>query len=209
MTRSTKRLVSLFGALAVTGIAAIINLPKQVHGQTTGSVSVTTQSPAPTASATATTNTPAVPTYMVVACNDGDTCRLKSSDNTQVKVRLVGIDAPEMGKRNKKRKKEGQPGGNEAKDFLNKLVVGKTVTLRSYGSDPYGRNLAEIMINNEPANLRMVSEGWAEVYRGKAPKGFDVTPYQTAQSDAMKNKKGVWGMDNYESPKDFRKRTKD
>lgn len=148
------------------------------------------------------------PTYLVVACNDGDTCRLKASDNTQIKVRLVGIDAPEMGKKSKKKKKDGQAGGQEAKDFLNKLVVGKTVTLRSYGADAYGRNLAEIIIDNQPANLKMVSEGLAEVYRGKPPRGFDLMPYQTAQDEAMKSKKGIWGMQDYESPKEFRKRTK-
>lgn len=148
------------------------------------------------------------PTYLVIACNDGDTCRLKAPDNTQIKVRLVGIDAPEMGKKSKKKKKEGQAGGQEAKDFLNKLVVGKTVTLRSYGADAYGRNLAEIIIDNQPANLKMVSEGLAEVYRGKPPRGFDLTPYQSAQEEAMKSKKGIWGMQDYESPKEFRKRTK-
>lgn len=206
MTKSTKRLVSLFGALVVAGIAGLLNLPKQGHGQTSGAA--VNESPASVIAAASPT-TSAMPTYTVVACNDGDTCRLKSADNTQVKVRLVGIDAPEMGKKNKKKKKDGQPGGTEAKDFLNNLVVGKTVTLRSYGSDPYGRNLAEIIINSEPANLRMVSEGWAEVYRGKTPKGFDIAPYQAAQTNAMKNKKGVWGLENYESPKDFRKRTKE
>ncbi|NBW81708.1 hypothetical protein EBR21_08135, partial [bacterium] len=148
-------------------------------------------------------------TYDVVSCNDGDTCRLKASDNTQIKVRLVGIDAPEMGKKNRRKQKEGQAGGLEAKEFLNKLVVGKTVTLRSYGADAYGRNLAEIMVDNEPANLRMVSEGLAEVYRGKPPKGFNLQPYLAAQEEAVKSKKGIWKYDNYESPKDFRKRTKE
>jgi endonuclease YncB( thermonuclease family) len=150
-----------------------------------------------------------MPTYTVVACNDGDTCRLKAADNTQIKVRLVGIDAPEMGKKSKKKKKEGQSGGKEAKEFLNNLVVGKVVTLKSYGADAYGRNLAEIMLNKESANLKMVSEGWAEVYRGRPPRGLDLTAYQTAESDAQKNKKGIWSLTDYESPKEFRKKNRD
>jgi len=150
-------------------------------------------------------NTPA---YTVVSCNDGDTCQLKATDNTRIKVRLVGIDAPETGKKNRKKKKDGQSGGLEAKDFLNRLVVGKSVTLRSYGTDAYGRNLAEIILNKDAVNLKMVSEGWAEVYRGKTPRGFDITAYQAAQTDALKNKKGIWSIPGYESPKDFRKRTK-
>jgi micrococcal nuclease len=151
----------------------------------------------------------AMPTYTVVACNDGDTCRLRAADNTQIKVRLVGIDAPEMGKKSKKKKKEGQSGGKEAKEFLNNLVVGKTVTLKSYGADAYGRNLAEIMVNNESANLKMVNEGWAEVYRGKSPRGLDTAAYQNAQTEAKKNGKGIWSLADYESPKEFRKKNRD
>ncbi|MEN9530332.1 MAG: hypothetical protein RI932_2205 [Pseudomonadota bacterium] len=146
------------------------------------------------------------PTYTVVACNDGDTCRLKSADNTQIKVRLAGIDAPEMSKKRGKKKGEGQPGGEDAKAFLNNLVVGKTVLLRSYGVDMYGRNLAEIIINNESANLKMVSEGWAEVYRGKKSGGLNIALFETAEQDARKAKKGIWALPGYESPKDWRKK---
>ena len=148
------------------------------------------------------------PHYFVIACNDGDTCRLRASDNTQIKVRLVGIDAPETSKKKKMKKTEGQQGASEAKKFLNELVVGKSVTVQSYGTDMYGRNLAEIRIQGESANLKMVSEGWAEVYRGKPPAGFNLEPFERAQELAQKSKKGVWGLGNYESPKDFRKRTK-
>lgn len=151
----------------------------------------------------------ASPSYTVVACNDGDTCRLKAADNMQVKVRLIGIDAPESGKKKGKKKKDGQAGSEDAKNYLNSLVVGKSVTLRSYGTDMYGRNLAEIIVNNESANLKMIKEGWAEVYRGKTPTQFNVSIYQSAESEAKKNKKGIWALPNYESPKDWRKKQRD
>lgn len=146
------------------------------------------------------------PTYTVVSCNDGDTCKLKSPDNAQIKVRLVGIDAPESAKSRGKKKKEGQPGAQEAKSYLNTLLVGKTVTLRGYGIDMYGRNLAEIVINNESANLKMVTEGWAEVYRGKAPTTLDINSFESAENEARKAKRGIWSMPGYESPKSWRKR---
>jgi micrococcal nuclease len=148
------------------------------------------------------------PIYTVVSCNDGDTCRLKGADAVEIKVRLVGIDAPENSKKRRKKTTEGQPGGEEAKIFLNSLVVGKSVTLKNYGSDGYGRNLAEIMIGNQNANLAMVSEGWAEVYRGKAPRELNIDNYQKAQAEAQKAKKGIWKFSSYESPKDWRKRNK-
>lgn len=155
-----------------------------------------------------TTPMPLTPIYTVLRCNDGDTCRLKATDNTQVKVRLIGIDAPEHGKKRGKKKTDGQPGAPEAKEFLNGLVAGKSVLLKSYGVDMYGRNLAEIVYNNESVNLRMVSEGWAEVYRGKAPKTFDITPYLKAEEQAKQSKKGVWALPGYESPKSWRKKNK-
>ncbi len=152
------------------------------------------------------TSTPAAPTYTVVACNDGDTCRLKSADNTQIKVRLAGIDAPEMSKKRGKKKGEGQPGGENAKAFLNNLLLGKTVTLRSYGVDMYGRNLAEIVLNNESANVKMLSEGWAEVYRGKKSGGLNLAPFESAEQEARKAKRGIWALPGYESPKEWRKK---
>jgi endonuclease YncB( thermonuclease family) len=148
------------------------------------------------------------PVYTVIKCNDGDTCKLKASDNTQVKVRLIGIDSPENAKKRGKKKTNGQPGAIEAKEFLNSLVAGKNVLLKSYGVDMYGRNLAEILFNNESVNLRMVTEGWAEVYRGKAPTGFDLTPFNEAELQAKQTKKGIWSFPDYESPKIWRKKNK-
>lgn len=162
------------------------------------------------AAESSTTSTPAqlTPTYTVLRCNDGDTCRLKTVDNTQVKVRLIGIDAPEHGKKRGKKKTDGQPGAAEAKEFLNGLIAGKSVLLKSYGVDMYGRNLAEIVYDSESVNLKMVSEGWAEVYRGKAPAAFDIKAYLQAEEQAKLNKKGVWALPGYESPKSWRKKNK-
>lgn len=159
-------------------------------------------------SETAPPTPPLTPVYTVVKCNDGDTCRLRSADNTQVKVRLIGIDSPEHGKKRGKKRTDAQPGALESKEFLNSLIAGKNVLLKSYGLDMYGRNLAEILFNNESVNLRMVKEGWAEVYRGKAPAGFDLAPYTEAESLAKQTKKGIWAMPGYESPKSWRKKNK-
>lgn len=212
MKKFKNRWIKTSAFIAFAGMAAVLSQHLAASSGTATTPSASISAPVAATivgqskdSAAAAANTP---TYTVVSCNDGDTCRLKATDNTQIKVRLVGIDAPETGKKSKRKQKEGQAGGIEAKEFLNQLVVGKTVTLRSYGADPYGRNLAEIIINNEPANLKMVSEGMAEVYRGKPPKGFNLQPYLTAQEEAVRSKKGIWKNDQYESPKDFRKRMK-
>ena len=142
--------------------------------------------------------------YTVVSCNDGDTCRLTTPDNITIKVRLVGIDAPEF----KGKKKNNQPMSEESKNFLNNLVKGKKVKLNSYGTDGFNRNLAELLVDDKIANLELVKSGLAEVYRGRPPKGFSLKNYELAEKEAKDEKKGVWSLSNYQSPKDFRKKNR-
>jgi len=52
------------------------------------------------------------------------------------KVRLVNVNAAEL----------NRPGGAEAKRRLQALVRGRSVTLRRYGKDRYGRLLAEAYV---------------------------------------------------------------
>lgn len=139
--------------------------------------------------------------YVVLNCHDGDTCRLRSADNVTLKVRLIGIDAPEV---SNKHDKTGQPLGLKSKEYINNLIKGKTVTLKSYATDPYGRNLSEIFLDKKNINLSMIEEGMAEVYRGKSDKNFDVEIYFETENVAKKNKKGIWSLSNYKSPKEYR-----
>lgn len=51
----------------------------------------------------------------------------------------------------------------------------------------------------------MVAGGFAEVYRGRAPKGLLMQPYQDAQAGARPEKCGMWAQRHeYVSPKDYR-----
>ena len=67
---------------------------------------------------------------------------------------MVEIDAPEM----------DQPFGAQSKNFLNRLLYGKDVTLISQGKDRYGRTLGEIYANGESANTLMIKFGFAWVF---------------------------------------------
>jgi len=53
------------------------------------------------------------------------------------KVRLVNVNAAEL----------GRPGGVEAKRRLQALLRGRSVTLKPYGKDRYGRLLAEAYVD--------------------------------------------------------------
>ena len=72
---------------------------------------------------------PSMLTGKVVSVHDGDTLTALDAANVQHKVRLTGIDAPEI----------GQPFGTKARDRLTALAKGKTVTIHGHGQDRYGR----------------------------------------------------------------------
>ena len=84
---------------------------------------------------------------------DGDTIRAEAKGK-EIKIRLVEIDAPEI----------NQPFGAQSKNFLNRLLYGKDVTLIAQGEDRYGRTLGAIYANGESANALMIKSGFAWVY---------------------------------------------
>jgi len=64
-------------------------------------------------------------TARVVSVSDGDTITALVDGKEQLKVRLTGIDAPEL----------GQPFGQAAKRHLSGLAFGKTVEIEAGGKD--------------------------------------------------------------------------
>lgn len=91
----------------------------------------------------------------VVSVTDGDTVRILSVDNTEYRVRLTGIDAPER----------GQAFGTASRDHLSSLIAGKTVLVESSKTDRYGRILGKILIDGRDINLKQVESGFAWWYR--------------------------------------------
>jgi endonuclease YncB( thermonuclease family) len=73
-------------------------------------------------------------TAPVIAISDGDTIRVLH-DGVSERVRLWGIDSPEM----------KQPFGTRAKQFTGDLAFGKTVTVIVRDYDRYKRTVAVII----------------------------------------------------------------
>lgn len=74
------------------------------------------------------------------------------------------------------------------------------------GKDRYNRVLGVIFQDGKNINLEMVKAGLAEVYRGLAPKKFNLTPYWQAEKEAREANRGIWTLgDKYISPKDWRR----
>jgi endonuclease YncB( thermonuclease family) len=92
---------------------------------------------------------------------DGDTVTVITSNQTKLRIRLFGIDAPEIPKG---AKFPGQPYGTEAEAYLKRLVEGKHVRVEIYQVDRYRRLLSTIFVDGKDINLAMLKAGLAEVY---------------------------------------------
>ncbi len=88
-------------------------------------------------------------TYLVVHVADGDTITLANGE----KVRLAGIDAPEV----------GQCGYKRARNKLARLVLDKRITLGASDEDRdrYGRLLRYVDVNGVDSGLRLIKNGLA------------------------------------------------
>lgn len=136
---------------------------------------------------------------------DGDTIKAVGHD-IEIKVRLIGIDAPETPKG---KDGHGQPFGEEAKQFLATLVLNKEVEIKGYGFGPYNRIIGEVFIGDKNVNLEMIKAGMAEVYKGKPPRGFNLSWYYRYESEARIAGRGMWSLqDSYISPAQWRAKWK-
>ncbi len=134
--------------------------------------------------------------------SDGDTVTALTSEGTKLRLRLLGIDAPETPHGGK----PGQPYGEEARDYLDNLIGGKTVRVDAYGPDEYKRVLAVVWDEQINVNLLMVAMGYAEVYRG-APCQVYCRELEDAEAKARRDRVGMWTQGGgYESPRAFRHR---
>ena len=96
-----------------------------------------------------------IPIVIIQSCYDGDTCTTIKGE----KIRLACIDTPEL------RGKRTDPiRAKAAKDYLNDLVAGSTLTIRRITEDRYGRTVAEL--SKGPINIQeqLVKKGFASIY---------------------------------------------
>ncbi len=128
--------------------------------------------------------------------SDGDTITLLGEDNTQYKVRLAGIDAPE----------KKQAFGNASKKSLSDLVFSKQVVANWSKKDRYGRLIAKVVFNNSDINLMQIQRGMAWFYSKYKYELIqeDRIEYLQAHENARNKKVGLWADSLPEAPWDFR-----
>lgn len=126
----------------------------------------------------------------VVKVSDGDSFYLKSGKKTY-RIRMYGIDAPEL----------HQEHGKESKVFLENIILGKNIDVKVMDEDKYGRKIGRIIYKNKDVNLQMLESGNAWFYEYYAKSNRE---YKKAYESARKEKKGLWKYENLENPRDYR-----
>lgn len=119
---------------------------------------------------------------------DGDTFTLDSGD----KIRLKWVNTPEL------RPKEAY--GEDARDFVKRLILDQTVQLVMDGPNPrddYGRVLAGITTpTGKDLSLAIIEDGLGHLFI-IPPETNDLSAHLEAQRAARKARRGIWSTTSY------------
>ena len=141
---------------------------------------------------------------------DGDTIQVTTPEQTILRVRLYGIEAPETPKTDQRTGRvnlPGQPYGEESRKALEDKIVGQQIRLDITDIDQYKRMVGILWIGSRNVNLEMLREGHAEVYFIYLSEPYK-RQFLQAQREAKSSKRGIWSLRVYERPTDYRKRYK-
>ncbi len=124
---------------------------------------------------------------------DGDTFWVDNGSKKGLKVRLIGIDAPES---RKSFNKEVQYFGKESAAYLTGLIAGKKVKLVSDITplDRFGRTLSYVYLEDGTfVNAELIKKGYAVVMT-LAPNVEYAEYFVGLQKEARKKKRGLWQL---------------
>lgn len=107
--------------------------------------------------------------------HDGDTLTLRCPER-RFKLRLQGIDAPEL----------GQPYGREAREALGRRLAGRSVAVESRAIDAYERVIGRARVDGASLELWLVAEGWAWCARRATAE------CRRVQARARSGRRGLW-----------------
>jgi endonuclease YncB( thermonuclease family) len=134
-------------------------------------------------------------TGKVVGVYDGDTFTILHEGKAK-KVRVNGIDCPEM----------GQPFGKNAKQYASGLIFGRVVTVSVFGRDRYGRTIGDAALaDGRILSKEMVRAGMAWQY-WQYSKDKDLA---ALEAEARSSKRGLWADARPVAPWDWRKASRE
>lgn len=131
------------------------------------------------------------PAWRVEAVNDGDTVTCLDDQGRHVRIRLVGIDAPEL----------DQPHGRDARAALARKLSGGVVRVEGDARDQHGRLLGTLHVDDRDLNREMVADGWAWAFGGF----IDDDDLVAAEAAARTSRRGLWADADPTSPGEWRR----
>ena len=131
----------------------------------------------------------------IVRVTDGDTVVVRSGSGRRFKVRLIGIDTPEVffGE---------ECGGRQASTSMKRLAPrGRRVRVKGDPTqdrrDSFGRLLAYVKTRGGPQlNIAQVRRGWAKVFVFQGNPFSQTSSFRRAARGAKRAQRGVWGQCN-------------
>ncbi|MGC6517270.1 MAG: thermonuclease family protein [Candidatus Puniceispirillaceae bacterium] len=132
--------------------------------------------------------------YTITKITDGDSLRAD-----KVRIRLHGLDAPEMRQICQDNKQQDYQCGVLARDYLAD-VLGSDASVRCdhIDTDKYNRLVMRCFHNGVDIASGMVRAGWAVAYRRYS------TDYVQDEAEARKAKRGLWAG-RFEMPEAWRR----
>jgi len=124
---------------------------------------------------------------------DGDTVDIRGE-----RVRLEGIDAPEISQTCPRRLFGSWACGKAAAKELERLIGGRRLTCDSRGTDRYGRMLGICYVDGRDINKEMVREGYAWAFVKYS------TSYVHEETEARQERVGIWRGGKAEPPWEYR-----
>ncbi len=122
---------------------------------------------------------------------DGDTFEIRGE-----RIRLFGIDAPEMGQPWWDENGIERDAGASGRDALASLIDGRKLAIKVLREDRYGRSVAIVKVDGRDVGRSLVRQGFAFATPGS-------TRYRRAELSARRRKRGLW-RGELEKPWDYR-----
>jgi endonuclease YncB( thermonuclease family) len=119
---------------------------------------------------------------------DGDSLRIG-----EARLRLEGIDAPEIGQKCSVGGREVDC-GREARNHLRSLIGGNSVSCSGWQEDNYGRLLVRCSARSVDLNAAMVRGGWAVAFGD----------FENEEREAREERRGLWQGD-FQEPREWRR----
>lgn len=132
----------------------------------------------------------------IVGVHDGDTITLLDVNNRQHKIRLNGIDAPEL----------WQPFGRASKQHLAELLTNREAAAECSKTDRYRREVCRVLTGGADAGLEQIRAGMAWYFRRYAK---ELPPdrrhqYADMEAQAQAERHGLWADAKPVPPWDWR-----